>query len=81
MQSNERESDGSGPQESPMAPDARAWLPLLPISIVAVGGPEQPLEKLLTLQSAIAQAVRFVTVVAHLRPTLRLNRLPHLRFR
>ena len=40
---------------------------LLPASIVAVGGPDQPVERLMTLQSAIARAVHLVTVVSRLR--------------
>jgi hypothetical protein len=76
MQSDKYESDGTG-----TAPGTPAWIPLLPASIVAVGTPEQPLERLLTLQSAIARAVHLATVVGPLRPKLRLNGLSRLRFR
>ncbi len=76
MQSEKYESDGTG-----MARGTPAWILLLPASIVAVGAPEQPLERLLTLQSAIGRAVRLATVVGRLRPKLRLNGLLPLRFR
>ena len=52
---------------------------LLPASIVAVGVPEQPVERLLTLQSAIARAVHLVTVVPRLRLRLPFNGLLRIR--
>ena len=76
MQSEKHESDATG-----MALGTPAWSPLLPASIVAVGTPDQPLERLLTLQSAIGRAVHLATIVGRLRPKLRLNGLPRLRFR
>jgi hypothetical protein len=76
MQPNEHESGGTEPREFGVALMAPAWIPLLPASIVAVGNPEQPLEQLLTLQSAIARLVHLVTVAGRLRPKLRLNGLP-----
>jgi hypothetical protein len=60
---------------------APTWAPLLPPSIVAVGGADQPVERLLTLQSAIARAAHIVTLVGRLRPRLHLNGLPTVRFR
>ena len=60
---------------------APPWAPLLPPSIVAVGGADQPVEQLLTLQSAIARAAHIVTLVGRLRPRLHLNGLPTVRFR
>jgi hypothetical protein len=52
---------------------------LLPASTVAVGVPEQPVERLLTLQSAIARAVHLVTVVPGLRLRLPFNGLLRIR--
>jgi hypothetical protein len=52
---------------------------LLPASTVAVGMPKQPVERLLTLQSAIARAVHLVTVVPRLRLRLPFNGLLRIR--
>ena len=60
---------------------APTWAPLLPPSIVAVGSADQPLERLLTLQSVIANAVHKVTLVGRLRPRMHLSGLVMVRFR
>ncbi len=60
---------------------APTWAPLLPPSIVAVGSADQPLERLLTLQSAIAKAVHTVTAVGRLRFRLTRHGLLSFRFR
>jgi len=60
---------------------APTWVPLLPPSIVAVGSADQPIERLLTLQSAIAKAVDMVTLVGRLRPRLPRRGLLRIRFR
>ena len=52
---------------------------LLPASIVAVGGPEQPVERLVTLQSAVARAVHMASGLRQFR--IRLLRGHLLRFR
>jgi hypothetical protein len=39
---------------------------LIPISVVAVGSAEQPVERLVTLQSATAKAVHLLTIAAQL---------------
>ena len=54
---------------------------LFPASIVAVGGPEQPVERLMTLQSAIARAVHMATAVGRLRFRLPLTGIFRLRLR
>jgi hypothetical protein len=81
MQPHDDESGRSDPWESRMARRAPAWLPPLPASIVAVGNPEQPLEQLMTLQSAIARFVQLATVAGRLRPKLRFSALPSFHFR
>jgi len=48
---------------------------LLPASIIAVGGVEQPIERLMVLQSAIAKAAHLATAVGRLRFRLPLNGL------
>jgi len=81
MQSNEGKSRDTDSREPGSAHGAPAWIPLLPASIVAVGRPEQPVERLLTLQSAIARGVHLATVVGRRRPKLRLTGLPSLHLR
>lgn len=66
MQRNESRPGRGEPTETNafQAPD---WVALLPASVVAVGAAEQPVERLLTLQSAIARAVHMITAVGRLR--------------
>src|SRR5262245_23102239 len=66
MQGNESRPGRSEPTKMGtfQPPD---WVALLPASVVAVGAAEQPVERLLTLQSAIARAVHIVTAVGRLR--------------
>ena len=52
---------------------------LLPASIVAVGGPEQPVERLMTLQSAITGAIHMASGLGRFQIRLPRGRL--LRFR
>jgi hypothetical protein len=54
---------------------------LLPASIVAVGGPEQPVERLMTLQSAIARAVHMASGLGQFRIRLLRGRLLGFRLR
>ena len=64
----ERRTDGA--YKSPI------WVVLLPVSVAYTGGGlEQPVEQLITLQSAIAKAVHLVTLVARFRPRFLTNRL------
>jgi hypothetical protein len=47
------------------------WVVLLPVSVAYTGGGlEEPVERLMTLQSAIAKAVHLATLVARFRPGL-----------
>jgi hypothetical protein len=54
---------------------------LIPASIVAVGKAEQPVERLLTLQSAIARAVHAAATLGGLRPRSAVHALLTFRFR
>jgi alkanesulfonate monooxygenase SsuD/methylene tetrahydromethanopterin reductase-like flavin-dependent oxidoreductase (luciferase family) len=58
-----------------------ASIALLPVSVVAVGSPEQPVDRLMALQSATARGVHMVTQVARIRLSLPLHGWPSLRFR
>lgn len=80
MRSDDYESGWCDPWEAPVSGGA-AWSPPVPASIVAMGSPEQPLEQLLTLQSAIGRLIHLATAAGRLRPKLRFNALPSLRFR
>lgn len=60
---------------------AAAQTALLPASIVAVGGPEQPVERLMTLQSAIARAVHMASGWSQFRIRLPRGRLLGFRLR
>jgi hypothetical protein len=52
------------------------WVVLLPVSVAYTGGGlEQPVERLMTLQSAIAKAVHLVTLLARMRPRFLPKRL------
>jgi len=81
MQSHDFQSGQADRPISGATFGAPTWVPLLPPSIVAVGSADQPIERLLTLQSAIAKAVHMVTLVGRLRPRLHLSGLPRIRFR
>jgi hypothetical protein len=51
------------------------WVVLLPVSVAYTGGGlEQPVERLMTLQSVIAKAVHLATLVSRFRPSLLTNR-------
>jgi len=51
------------------------WVVLLPVSVAYTGGaPEQPVERLIALQSAIAKVVHLAALVARFRPTFLTNR-------
>jgi hypothetical protein len=81
MQSREhrgREANSDTSQAPPLTP---SWAALVPASVVALGDAEQPVERLLPLQSAISQAVHLVTAIGQWRPRLRLSSLPNLRLR
>jgi hypothetical protein len=56
-------------------------LALLPVSVVAVGSPEQPIDRLMALQSAIARGVHMVTQVVRIRLSLPHHGRSSLRFR
>lgn len=60
----ERRTDGA--YRSP------TWVVLLPVSVAYTGGGlEQPVERLMALQAAIAKAVHLATLMVRFRPMLR----------
>ena len=59
MHSDEYRSGGADPRKSEGAFSAPTWVALLPVSVVALGSAEQPVERLLMLQSAIAKGVHW----------------------
>ena len=67
MQSHNNRSRGTDPR----APDSKfgvpTWVSLLPVSVATFGSPEQPVERLMALQSALAKAVHLVTSVGRFR--------------
>ena len=58
-----------------------AWTALVPASIVAVGGAEQPVERLLPLQSAIARIAHAAATLGGFRLRLPRRLSPSARFR
>ena len=80
-----RGSDAARMETRPMAAErerrSAAQTALLPASIVAVGGPEQPVERLMTLQSAIAQAVHMASGLGQARIRLPRGRVLGFRLR
>jgi hypothetical protein len=81
MQSVEHWSSRSQSYKSNGALSRSNWAALFPPSVVAVGAGEQPVERLLTLQSAIAKIVHMVTFAEQLRFRLPLNAFLRLRLR
>jgi hypothetical protein len=54
---------------------------LLPVSVVALGTPTQPVEQVMSLQSGFNRLVRMVTSVKRPRPSQSLRRYLALRIR
>jgi len=81
MKSDEFHADQADDPYSAATFGTPAWAPLLPASIVALGGGDRPIERLLTLQSVIAKAVHCVTLLGRLRPRLHLSGPLTVRFR
>jgi len=74
MQANDQ---GSGVGGAPGF--GQAWTALVPAAIVAGSGAKQPVERLLSVQSAIARGAHLAMSLGQIR--LRLPRHPSLRFR
>ena len=79
MQTNDRGSGAGGAPQFGRSLGRPSWAGLIPAEIVAGGSAEQPVERLLTVQSAIASGVHLVMSLGQFR--LRLPRHPSLRFR
>ena len=54
------------------------WPSLIPTTVVTFGGTDQPIERLLTLQSAVARIVHMVSQIGQLRGLLRYDRISGL---
>jgi hypothetical protein len=61
--------------------DMPAAAALFPVSVVAVGAPAEPVERLIALQSATARAVQALTEIRQIKLRLPFQRWAHLRFR
>ena len=68
-----RFAGGSHPKAPDTAPAMPAGMALLPQSVVAFGGPQQSVERLIGLQSAFARGVHLLASIGQLWPS-RLNR-------
>jgi hypothetical protein len=81
MQPNEHRPSPGGPTKFTQTLGKPAWVALTPASIVSVGSAEQPVERLLTLQSAIAKAAHAATTLCQLRLRHPLHAVLTFRFR
>jgi hypothetical protein len=73
MQSLDRRSAGTDPRTLDANLGLPASIALLPVSVATFGSPEQPVERLLGLQSAIARGVHALASLGQFRvwPSLR----------
>ncbi len=81
MKSNENRPRDTGFANSRGAFSAPASVALLPVSVVAFGSAEQPIDRLMALQSAVAKGVDLAWAVGRLRLKLPFRALVSLRFR
>jgi hypothetical protein len=81
MQSRENRSRSINSASSDRGFSPPAWAALLPHSIVALGGGEQPIERLWALQSAVAKGVHLATTVWNLRLRRPFRAVLNVRFR
>jgi len=81
MRSVDDRSRGRDPAESDGAFGAPTWVALLPVSVVALGTPTQPVERLMTLQSGFDKLVLMLTRVRWPQPRPLLRGLLGFRFR
>jgi hypothetical protein len=77
MQSGECRRSGAMSEAALSTP---TWMALHPVSIVASGNTEAPVERLLALQSAISRVVHWATTLGQLR-LWPLRGMPRLRLR
>lgn len=81
MQSDETRSGRGDPPRHDGAFRTPGWAALFPVSIVAIVAAEQPVERLLGLQSAIAKAVDMAALLGRVRLRPPLNGLLGIRLR
>jgi len=79
MQANNQGSGAGGSPRAGQPLGQAAWAALVPAAIVAGSGAEQPVERLLSVQSAIARGVHLAMSLGQIR--LRLPRHPAPQFR
>jgi hypothetical protein len=79
MQANDQGFGAGGEPQFGQSLGQPAWAALVPAAIVAGSGEEQPVERLLTVQSAIAKGVHLAVSLGQIR--LRLPRHLSLRLR
>jgi hypothetical protein len=71
MQSPDSRSAGTDPRAREANLGLPASMALLPASVAAFGSPEQPLERLMGLQSAIARGAHALASIGQFRVALR----------
>jgi hypothetical protein len=81
MQSDGYRRHEDNPTMSETALSPPRWMILHPVSIIAPGNPEQAVERLLTLQSAISRMVHLATTLGQLRLSRLLRGAPRPRLR
>ena len=79
MHANDQGSGAGDEPEFGQSLGQPAWAALVPAAIVAGSGAEQPVERLLSVQSALARAVHLAMSLGQVR--LRLPRYASLRLR
>ena len=67
MQANDQDSGAGGEPQLGQSRGQPAWAALVPAAIVAGSGADQPVERLLTVQSAIAKGVQLAMSLGRIR--------------
>jgi hypothetical protein len=80
MNADQHRDRRAGPVAPMRASGCTDWPSLMPITIVTYGNgdTDQPIERLLTLQSAVARIVHMVSQIGQLRGLLRYDRISGL---
>ena len=79
MQANDQGSGAGGATGFGQSLSQPAWTALVPAAILAGSGAKQPVERLLSVQSAIASGVHLAMSLGQIR--LKLPHYPSVRFR
>jgi hypothetical protein len=81
MRSDDGRPRDTGSSDSRGGFSAPASVTLLPVSVVVFGSADQPIERLMLLQSAIARGVDLVTRAGSIRLSLSAHGWPRLQLR